>query len=315
MTRETTVSNLSHTNRSPGIDRMTDTMEENTKCAPAPGHKANDIQRDFKALSSAAGVSSFNFFPLPLLILNECRQVVFVNNTFMQTMKINDAADFLGKLPGELMECVYADSKAAGCGTSDHCNECGALHAVLESIETDTPSTHDCQLLQFIDGEIRAKDLRVQSTPFIVQGKRFLVVTIIDIADEKAREAMERIFFHDILNSAWSMQHIIELVKSSPEDDIEQPLELIDMALFGMVEEIKTHREIYLAERPSRSSLWSWSKHWQRPMRCTPWRKENTLRSPTLQPTRSSRQTTPSCDAYWSTCSKTPWRLPPKKAK
>jgi hypothetical protein len=220
-----------------------------TKFAPAERQTIGQVKKDFSAFSDHACSYYFDYFPLPLLVLNEQRQAVFSNQSFVKMLGINNVNDFLGRRPGEIMRCIYSAVEPGGCGTSGYCSECGAIHAVLESINTDSSSTHDCQLLQSIDGQNHALDLRVHASPFSFNDSIYYVVTIMDVADEKEREAMERIFFHDILNSAGSAKSLVDVLRAEGTVDLQEPLGLLGMALYGLVEEIQTHKELRLAEK------------------------------------------------------------------
>ena len=224
-------------------------MKNNTKFAPADRNSTEEVSLDYEEISQHSCSRYFHYFPLPLLVLNGQRQVVFTNKSFLTMMNLNEIDGLLGKRPGEIMQCTYANEEPGGCGTSGHCKECGALHAVLESINKDTSATYDCQLLQSIDGESHALDLRVHSSPFEFNGTKYYVVTFIDVGDEKNREVMERVFFHDILNSAGSAKSLVDVLRAENETNLKEPLDLLCMALYGLVEEIQTHKELRLAEK------------------------------------------------------------------
>jgi len=220
-----------------------------TKFALGERSKPQQIAKDFETISSHASAGYFEYFPLPLLVLNNNRQVVFSNKAFMKTLGLDNAESFLGKRPGEALQCAYATKEKGGCGTSENCRECGALLAILESMSVDAAATHDCQLLQSIGGENHALDLRVHASPFPMDDSKYYVVTIIDISDEKRREAMERVFFHDILNSAGSAKSLVEILNEEAEGDLKESMQLLESALHGLVEEIQTHRELRMAEK------------------------------------------------------------------
>jgi len=219
------------------------------KLASAKRQTVDQVKEGVATFSAHACSQCFDHFPLPLLVLNEQRQAVFSNQYFMKMLGINKADDFQGKRPGEILRCIYAGDGPGGCGTSGYCSECGAIHAVLESINTDSLSTRDCHLLQSIDGQKRALDLRVHASPFSLNNTKYYVVTIMDIADEKEREAMERIFFHDILNSAGSAKSLVDALEPDGTIDLQEPWRLLGMALYGLVEEIQTYKDLRLAEK------------------------------------------------------------------
>lgn len=220
-----------------------------TKYAPAERDSVEKVSKDYSIISENACSHYFDYFPLPLLVLNEHRQAVFSNRAFVQMLGIKNSHDFLGKRPGEIMQCAYAHCEPGGCGTSGYCSECGALHAVLESINTNSSSTYDCQLLQSINEEKAALDLRVHASPFNFNDTIYYVVTIMDIADEKKREVMERLFFHDILNSAGNAKSLIDVMRDEGAAELSESLDMLNTALYGLVEEIQTHRELRTAEK------------------------------------------------------------------
>lgn len=166
-----------------------------TKFAPAERFSAVHVEEDFESISRSSCAHYFNYFPLPILVLNEKRQVVFSNHVFLEMLGQKTVHEFIGQRPGEILNCVYSNMEPGGCGTSGYCSECGAVIAVLESIKTNKPSTYDCQILQLVNGEVQALDLRVHSAPFKVNGANYYIVTVMDIADEKNKEVMERVFF------------------------------------------------------------------------------------------------------------------------
>lgn len=219
-----------------------------TKCAPAERKDYVALQSERETVAERMRDGYFDFFPLPLLVLNPERQIVFCNSAFLDAMGATTLDSFIGKRLGEALSCAYARVGPGGCGTSEHCRECGALFAILESIAKNTRTQRDCQLLQKINGETVAKDLRVFASPWKTDETSFFVVTIMDIADEKRRLALERIFFHDILNAAGGARGLADLLYDDVQPHLKQNVGVIRMALFGMVEEIEKQKQLLALE-------------------------------------------------------------------
>ena len=60
----------------------------------------------------------------------------------------------------------------------------------------------------------------VKTTPFEISGSTYVMLSFSDISDQKRRGALERIFFHDILNTASSLRVYLDLLgrgETSPE--------------------------------------------------------------------------------------------------
>jgi signal transduction histidine kinase len=74
-------------------------------------------------------------------------------------------------------------------------------------------------------------------------------VSFVDVSGEKRRRALERIFFHDVINTAGGIQGALELLRI--EDDPEQFADLLalaDKSAHRLVEEIQNQRTLTLAE-------------------------------------------------------------------
>ncbi len=192
----------------------------------------------------------FNFFPLPLLVLNSSRQIVFSNKAFTDLLGTTDVDSFLAKRPGEAVGCVYSAVEENGCGTSLHCRECGALRAILESMRTREKSVNECQLLcRDEHGVTIARDLRVFASPWETADGTYYVVTLLDIGDEKRRQALERIFFHDILNSAGGARNLVDILLNEVPEDAREIAHMARSSLFALVDEIQKQKQLLSVER------------------------------------------------------------------
>jgi len=219
-----------------------------TKCAIAERLSIAEVQREKQELSAHICTSYFDFFPLPLIVINIYRQIVFSNKAFLDVLGLNELGDFLGARPGESIGCIYAHVEEAGCGTSTFCKGCGALRAILESMTNNKKSQYDCQLLVKGKEEISAKDLRIFVSPWEVDGDKYYVVTITDVEDEKRRKILERIFFHDILNFAGGAKGLVDHLFDEAPEDAKELLSLAQASLFGLVEEIKKQKQLLALE-------------------------------------------------------------------
>lgn len=209
----------------------------------------DESARQNKTLEQHICSGYFDYFPLPVVVVNPLRQIVFSNRAFCMTMGVESLESFIGLRPGEAMGCTYADIEDTGCGTSDYCRECGALQAVMESIAQCSEAERECQLLlrQSVNGS-NARDLRVHSAPWDTENGLYYVVTIRDIGDEKRRRALERIFFHDILNSVGGARSLAEILTEESAGQTKELAEIIHDSLFGLTEEINSHKLLMAIE-------------------------------------------------------------------
>src|SRR5512140_3676535 len=69
-----------------------------------------------------------------LILVNERRQIVGVNDSFLRTLGLQGADVVLGLRPGEALQCVHPPEGPGGCGTSASCATCGAAVAMAATL-------------------------------------------------------------------------------------------------------------------------------------------------------------------------------------
>jgi signal transduction histidine kinase len=181
--------------------------------------------------------------PNIVMVLNECRQVIYANKALYESWNMTEE-DVLGRRPGELLSCIHAFEHEAGCGTTEFCSQCGAINAILSS-QQGIPDVRECRVTQRSGV---ALDLRVWATPYDLNGERYTIFTLSDISDEKRRRALERIFFHDLLNTTCSLQFTSYMLKTAPAEESEELVEKIILIAEALNEEIAGQRTITNAE-------------------------------------------------------------------
>lgn len=227
---------------------MNETCE--TLCAPGERLSIHEVQQENTRIGNHLCSQYFDFFPLPLLVLNPLRQIIFSNKAFTDLLGTSDVESFLAKRPGEAIGCVYSNVGKNGCGTSLYCRECGALQAMLESMRTNEKAVHECQLLCGDEhGATVARDLRVFASPWETPDGTYYVLTLLDIGDEKRRQALERIFFHDILNSAGGARNLVDILLDEVPEDAREIAHMARSSLFALVDEIQKQKQLLSAER------------------------------------------------------------------
>jgi signal transduction histidine kinase len=182
--------------------------------------------------------------PDVVVILNANRQVIFANQSLLNMIQ-SDWAQVEGKRPGEILDCMHAAENNGGCGTTEFCRTCGAARAILSGLE----GRHDVQECRIMRRSGDALDLRVTASPLAIKGARYSIFAVQDISHEKRRQALERIFFHDILNVAGIVMGYAELLDNPHySDETERIRDIIQRASVQLVDEIKSQRELLAAE-------------------------------------------------------------------
>jgi signal transduction histidine kinase len=100
------------------------------------------------------------------------------------------------------------------------------------------------------DGSQHALDLRIWSRPIDVEDETFTVFSVVDISDEKRRKSLERIFFHDVLNTAGGVKGLADLLIQNdfPQEEVQDVSSMISESADQLIEEISAHRTLSAAE-------------------------------------------------------------------
>jgi nitrogen fixation/metabolism regulation signal transduction histidine kinase len=226
-------------------------MGLSTKYAPAERASPEKLKLQSKYFKNNNVLDNFlTNIPAIFIIINEYRQIVYLNNGALDFSGLSEIAPAIGKRPGELIGCIHSDEEDGGCGTSESCTYCGAVNAVLESQRTGKKSVMDCRLI--VRPEDKAYDLRVWASPFVFKNEKLTLVTIQDIRNEKWRGFLERIFFHDLLNIMTALLGNIELYKYNHQNsEREDYIQKIEKTAGYLLEEIESQRLIMNAENNS----------------------------------------------------------------
>ncbi|MBT3253417.1 MAG: sensor histidine kinase [Candidatus Marinimicrobia bacterium] len=159
-----------------------------------------------------------------LAVLNEQRQIISLNDSFLKMLGVEDPMHALGLRPGNALDCIHAQGEPAGCGTTKYCSTCGTVKAIMASLETNKAVEDTCALKAKHKDEDVDLALKVRSHPITIEGSRFIMLFLQDITLEQRRAALERTFFHDINNMLSGLVGASELLamdgNKSPMVDI-----------------------------------------------------------------------------------------------
>ena len=217
-----------------------------THFAPAARDGAEEFARKVRVLKQVPLLSAvLDTIPGRVMVLNTNRQIVAANAVVLQSLG-RDGDDLLQKRPGEAIGCIHSHEGPGGCGTDIHCAACGASQAVQESLERNRQAVRECRIRAATASGVAALDLKVTATPITVEGDRFVVVAIDDISQKKRLAVLQRVFFHDVLNTAGCIHGYAHRRTWGPART-EAP-ELIARLSQQLVEEIQAQRDLLAAE-------------------------------------------------------------------
>lgn len=186
-------------------------------------------------------------FPEIVMILNRQRQAVFINRSLIEALGIDCPQCVIGMRPGEIFNCVHSDETRGGCGTTEFCRHCGAVNAILESWN-GVESNKECRIIRK-NGD--ALVLHVKAMPFELEDeevREYTFFSVRDISHEKRRRSLERIFFHDILNTAGGLRGLSQLAAESGGDESREYVKIVHQLSQSLVDEIISQKSLMAAE-------------------------------------------------------------------
>jgi len=182
------------------------------------------------------------------VILNLHRQIVYCNPGLIKLLDLPGPEAIYGMRPGEALQCIHATDSEAGCGTTAFCKYCGAVNAILSSQKTPgKPAQNECRLT--VGTENQAFDFKLRANTLSLMDRTFTLMVVQDIGSEKRRRILERLFFHDILNTAGGIQGLMELMQEATEEELNEFLSLAEASTKTLMDEINAQRDLMAAEQ------------------------------------------------------------------
>jgi len=227
------------------------TSEPSTRFLPPERSDHDTLERQRKLFTgSSPHRALLDTIPNALVVLNDCRQIVYANAEFHALSNQSDLDQLLGQRVGEALRCIHSQENG-DCGTTQFCTTCGAAHA-QRIASRNRKSVQECQINRYLNGHRPAApwqplNLRVWASPLELDGESFTIFAVADISHEKRRQALEHIFFHDIANTAGNIRGLAELIVSAPPS--EAITTQFSRAVDRLLDEIEAQRQLLAAER------------------------------------------------------------------
>ena len=222
-----------------------DIIHMETAYAPAERLPYEEVKKEAVVLHEIDSLKHMvDSAPNLFMILNKYRQIVYANKTTMSFLGESNPADVLGLRPGEAFNCINSNKTEGGCGTAKFCRTCGAVNAILSSLQ-GVEDIWECRIVQKDNNSL---DLRVWATPYRANGSKFSFFSVQDISDEKRRKVLERIFFHDIINTASGLKMYSELINQIDSNYARKIAGSVLRIADSICDQINAQKEISAAE-------------------------------------------------------------------
>lgn len=191
-----------------------------------------------------------------LMVLNPQRQVLAVNQGLLDQLNLETPDSLVGERPGEVLSCIHVPDGPNGCGTSKACATCGAVISILTSQNQDRPVEGECLATVSVNDHTEAAEFSVRSTPVKIGGQIYTIFTLHDISGLKRREALERTFFHDILNTIGGLMGYSSLLTDFETGDPKEIAQRIVEISMRLKQEVEDQRRLSLAENGALTPEW-----------------------------------------------------------
>jgi signal transduction histidine kinase len=175
--------------------------------------------------------------------------LVFANDCFLRAVG-RKADQVLGHLPNEVLGCAHQSDAQTICDAGLACQFCAVGRPLAECLSSGLAVEGEGRILKSsaVDGDNLA-DVQLSARPLRIHDQPFVVLVLRDISHEKHRRALERIFFHDILNAAGSLKGLVEVFAlDSAGLDTQSLFDDLSMVSTQLVDEIIEQRELSAAE-------------------------------------------------------------------
>ena len=212
---------------------------------PNPRFAADVLEKQSRSIEYArsAGIIQHGTDEF-VMVVNEVRQIVYASPRLIEVFA---DGPFYGKRPGELLSCVHAEIDR--CGFTNFCRYCGAAKAILDAQKSLSEVNGECIVRTKSAGLAETYNFKIRAIPIDIDADQFILILLDDLSAEKHKAALERIFFHDILNTATGLSAYLDLLKRqvTAEADRELVVRVNEIAA-NMVDEIRSQKLLVSAE-------------------------------------------------------------------
>jgi len=224
-----------------------DSTNFNTDFLPAGRSSDQVVERQSKIISELPGHIIASSTPIGVMVLNFDRQIVMANPIANNLANAEHSHEILGKRPGEALGCIHSLEAENGCGTSKFCRYCGAAQALQFALSGDQ-GFRECRIQRFDGSKEEALDFLCWSIPYELHGEYFIIFSLMDIAHKKRRRNLERIFFHDILNTSGALSGFLDLIKDEVPSQFRETIDFLYRQSEHLIEEIREQKLLLEAE-------------------------------------------------------------------
>ena len=188
--------------------------------------------------------------PYTTAILDDENKIIVANRVRLDGERDVSVEEFFGNNPGSALNCIHDKNPTGPCHNEGVCKFCGVPNALLLAQKQNKKIVQETNItIELADKTEKSYDVEVHASPFPYKDEKFILLSIIDISEQKRKRALERIFFHDVINKIGSLQNIIEMITDEEYQDEEEELTSLSKDIIkDLNEEILQQKNLMAAE-------------------------------------------------------------------
>lgn len=196
----------------------------------------------------------FEVVPSPLLLLDGRLRILLASAGAREIVQGGAGAE-AGLRPGEALGCVRALQGPGVCTLDANCATCGANRTLALGL-AEGEARGEWQVLLSINGvrETREFDVRVRRLDGVLP-EPLWVAGLREVGEERRKESLQRLFFHDVLNVTGGIRGLTQLIPEMGETDRAECLSLLDRLSMQLTDMIGGHRDLLWAEKGDLQAL------------------------------------------------------------
>ena len=212
-------------------------------------NEANEQGRH-KILHDNFLIQFIHSLPYTTAILDHKRRVIIANKIQIDRERAITVEEFFGQPTGALLNCIHANNPYGSCLNEGVCKFCGVPNAILMAEQKGKKVIQETSVtLRREKEQDRVFEVELHASPFRYADQQLILLTIIDISEQKRKRVLERIFFHDILNKTGSLQGAMELLNREEDPEVKSELQhTAQDVIKDLNEEILQHKKLMAAE-------------------------------------------------------------------
>lgn len=184
------------------------------------------------------------------MIINANRQLVYANTNLIRFLEIEDDQMPLGERLGNLLKCIHSDEEPSGCGTTEACQFCGIVNAVLESQSSGKSVVKEARITALLQKEeVISYDLKIKASPLQYKDQEYTILCINDISDRKRLAILETSYINDVFDVASELKNVVSSInKQDLDNDNRSIIETAEKVNYELVNDLLAQKMLNEAE-------------------------------------------------------------------